>query len=210
MFKVVFQILVLFDDYIGEIICGVDEVGCGLLVGLVFVVVVIFDLVCLVKGLCDFKKFFEVVCDSLVLEIKELVLVWVIVFCNEQEIDEFNILYVSMLVMCCVVEVFFMLFMLVLIDGNCCLVMSICFEVIVKGDDKVLVILVVFIFVKIVCDVVLLVLYDVYLYYGFDCYKGYLILLYLEMLCLYGVLLVYCCFYVLVKVLLFGQMVVMV
>lgn len=41
---------------------GVDEVGCGLLVGDVVIVVVIFDLNKLIVGLVDFKKLLDKKC----------------------------------------------------------------------------------------------------------------------------------------------------
>lgn len=81
------------------LVVGVDEVGCGLLVGVVVIVVVIFDLVCLIVGLNDFKKLSEKCCLVFCEEIKEKVLSWSLGCVEFYEIDELNIFYVIMLVM---------------------------------------------------------------------------------------------------------------
>lgn len=62
--------LFFFEIFVGYVlIVGVDEVGCGLLVGDVVMVVVIFDFNWLIMGLNDFKKFSEKKCLVLFFEI---------------------------------------------------------------------------------------------------------------------------------------------
>lgn len=79
--------------------CGVDEVGCGLFVGLVVVVVVIFDLVWLIDGFDDLKVFFVKKCDLLYDLIVVCLYVYCVVLVSVDEIDMLNILYVMMFVM---------------------------------------------------------------------------------------------------------------
>ena len=181
------QTLALFDDYTGEIICGVDEAGRGPLAGPVFAAAVILDPARPVKGLRDSKKLTEAARDSLALEIKASALAWAIASCNEQEIDELNILHASMLAMRRAVEALSTLPTLALIDGNRCPVMSIRSEAIVKGDDKVPAISAASILAKTARDAALLVLHAQYPNYAFDQHKGYPTPLHLERLRLHGV-----------------------
>lgn len=181
------------------LVVGVDEVGCGFLVGVVVIVVVIFDLVKLIVGLNDFKKFSEKCCLVLFDEIKEKVLCWSLGCVELYEIDELNILYVIMLVMQCVVVGLSIVFEFVLIDGNCCLLLLMFFQVVVKGDSWVVEISVVFILVKVICDVEMVMLDFVFFYYGFVQYKGYFIVVYLQKLQEYGVIEYYWCSFGLVK-----------
>lgn len=146
-----------------QLVVGVDEVGCGLLVGVVVIVVVIFDLVCLIVGLNDFKKLSEKCCLVFYEEIKEKVLSWSLGCVEFYEIDELNIFYVIMLVMQCVVVGLYIVLEYVLIDGNCCLKLLMFVMVVVKGDSCVLEISVVFILVKVMCDVEMVVLDIVFL-----------------------------------------------
>lgn len=179
-------------------VCGIDEVGWGLFVGLVVVVVVIFDLVRLIFGLNDLKKFSEKKCVVLVVLICEWVVVWVVVEVMVEEIDWLNILQVMFFVMQWVVVGLVVCLIGVMVDGNCCLKLDILSEVVVQGDGKIVLIVVVFILVKMVCDVGMLDLYVLYLNYGFDCYMGYLMVVYFVVLEVFGVLLVYWCSFVLV------------
>lgn len=78
--------------------------------------------------------------------------------------------------------------------------LSVCVEVIVSGDVFVLSILVVLIFVKVMCDCMLVDLYECFLVYGFNVYVGYGIVKYFVVLCEYGLCEVYWCLFVLVCV----------
>ncbi|MBP0597120.1 ribonuclease HII [Herbaspirillum sp. LeCh32-8] len=201
------QTLSLF-DYAGEIICGVDEAGRGPLAGPVFAAAVILDPARPVTGLRDSKKLSEAARDGLALEIKANALAWAIASCNEQEIDELNILHASMLAMRRAVEALATVPTLALIDGNRCPVMSIRSEAIVKGDDKVPAISAASILAKTARDAALMSLHDTYPHYGFDRHKGYPTALHLEMLRLHGVSPVHRRSYAPVKALLAGQAVV--
>lgn len=174
-------------DYAGEVICGVDEAGRGPLAGPVFAAAVILDPARPVTGLRDSKKLSEAARDELALEIKANALAWSIASCNEQEIDELNILHASMLAMRRAVESLATIPTLALIDGNRCPVMTIRSEAIVKGDDKVPAISAASILAKTARDAALLVLHDTYPHYGFDRHKGYPTALHLERLRLHGV-----------------------
>lgn len=185
--KAAFQTLALFDDYSGEIICGVDEAGRGPLAGPVFAAAVILDPARPVSGLRDSKKLSEAARDSLAVGIKENALAWAIASCTEQEIDELNILHASMLAMRRAVEALSTLPTLALIDGNRCPVMSIRSEAIVKGDDKVPAISAASILAKTARDAALMVLHETYPQYGFDRHKGYPTALHLDMLRQHGV-----------------------
>lgn len=99
------------------VVVGVDEVGCGFLVGLVMVVVVILYLDCIFEGLNDLKKFGKKCCEVFYDQIFEVVDVGfgeVLVV----EIDEINILWVSYLVMVCVVQDLLGWLDYVLVDGK--------------------------------------------------------------------------------------------
>ncbi|TWC65713.1 ribonuclease HII [Herbaspirillum sp. SJZ099] len=180
------QTLSLF-DYAGEIMCGVDEAGRGPLAGPVFAAAVILDPARPIPGLRDSKKLSEAARDSLALEIKANAIAWAIASCNEQEIDELNILHASMLAMRRAVESLATQPTLALIDGNRCPVMSIRSEAIVKGDDKVPAISAASILAKTARDAALMALHDTYPHYGFDRHKGYPTALHLERLRLHGV-----------------------
>lgn len=184
--KAATQTLSLF-DYAGEIICGVDEAGRGPLAGPVFAAAVILDPARPIPGLRDSKKLSEAARDSLALEIKANAVAWAIASCNEQEIDELNILHASMLAMRRAVESLATLPTLALIDGNRCPVMNIRSEAIVKGDDKVPAISAASILAKTARDAALMVLHDTYPHYAFDRHKGYPTALHLERLRLHGV-----------------------
>lgn len=108
------------------------------------------------------------------------------------EIDVFNIYQVMMFGMCCVVEGVVYVVQFVCIDGNVVFKGLFCLvQVLVGGDVLDCVIMVVLILVKVSCDCYMLVLYEQYFEYGFDQYKGYGILVYLVVLCMYGFCLQY-------------------
>ena len=179
--------LFAFDDYAGEIICGVDEAGRGPLAGPVFAAAVILDPARPIVGLRDSKKLSEASREALALEIKDRAIAWAIAECSEDEIDQLNILHASMLAMRRAVESLQSVPTLALIDGNRCPVMAIRSEAIVKGDDKVPAISAASILAKTARDAALLVLHEQYPHYAFDQHKGYPTALHLERLRLHGV-----------------------
>ncbi|WP_016835430.1 ribonuclease HII [Herbaspirillum lusitanum] len=179
--------LFAFDNYVGEIICGVDEAGRGPLAGPVFAAAVILDPARPIVGLRDSKKLSEASRDALALEIKDRAIAWAIAECSENEIDQLNILHASMLAMRRAVEALETIPTLALIDGNRCPVMTIRSEAIIKGDDKVPAISAASILAKTARDAALLVLHAQYPNYAFDQHKGYPTALHLERLQLHGV-----------------------
>ena len=174
-------------DYVGELICGVDEAGRGPLAGPVFAAAVILDPAKPIHGLRDSKKLTEARRDELAVEIKAHALSWSIAQCSEAEIDELNILHASMLAMRRAVEGLHVKPTLALIDGNRCPVMPYRSEAIVQGDDKVAEISAASILAKTARDAALVLLHEQYPHYGFDQHKGYPTALHLERLKLHGV-----------------------
>lgn len=73
------------------IICGIDEVGRGFLVGLVVVCVIILNLNYNYLGFDDLKKVFVMKCLELNEVLKNEVIVFVYGIVIVEEIDEFNI-----------------------------------------------------------------------------------------------------------------------
>jgi ribonuclease HII len=174
-------------DYVGEIICGVDEAGRGPLAGPVFAAAVILDPGHPVAGLRDSKKLTEARRDALAIEIKAHALAWSIAECSEAEIDTLNILQATMLAMRRAVEGLKMTPTLALIDGNRCPVMAIRSEAIVRGDDKVPAISAASILAKTARDAALVILHQRYPVYAFDRHKGYPTELHMERLRQHGV-----------------------
>lgn len=174
-------------DYVGEIICGVDEAGRGPLAGAVFAAAVILDPARPIEGLRDSKKLNESRRNALAAQIKSQALAWSIAQCSESEIDEINILQASMLAMRRAVESLTIVPTLALIDGNRCPVMTIRSEAIIKGDDKVPAISAASILAKTARDASLLELHEKYPHYAFDQHKGYPTALHLERLRQHGV-----------------------
>ncbi|AMP00932.1 ribonuclease HII family protein [Collimonas arenae] len=176
-----------YDDYEGEIICGVDEAGRGPLAGPVFAAAVILDPQRPLIGVRDSKKLTAERREALAEQIKANALAWAIAECSEEEIDSLNILQATMLAMRRAVEGLSTLPTLALIDGNRCPTLSIRSEAIVKGDDKVQAISAASILAKTARDAALQVLHEQYPHYAFDQHKGYPTALHMERLRLHGV-----------------------
>ncbi|MBC7489721.1 MAG: ribonuclease HII [Glaciimonas sp.] len=174
-------------DYPNEIICGVDEAGCGPLAGPVFAAAVILDSSRPIMGLRDSKKLTAERRETLTLQIKECALAWAIAECSEEEIDTLNILQASMLAMRRAVEGLSLLPTLALIDGNRCPLITVRAEAIIKGDDKVQAISAASILAKTARDNALCILHEQYPLYAFDQHKGYPTLIHMERLRLHGV-----------------------
>jgi ribonuclease HII len=171
----------------GELICGVDEAGRGPLAGAVYAAAVILDPRRPIDGLRDSKKLSALQREALALCIKRDALAWSVAFCSEAEIDKLNILQASMLAMRRAIEGLAMTPTLALIDGNCCPVMAVRSEAIIKGDDTVPSISAASILAKTTRDAALMQLHLQYPNYGFDQNKGYPTELHLERLRLHGV-----------------------
>ena len=81
------------------LVCGVDEVGRGPLVGDVVAAAVILDPNNPIDGLRDSKKLSEKKRESLAVMIKEKAKGWAIQSATAKEIDDINILQASLLAM---------------------------------------------------------------------------------------------------------------
>jgi ribonuclease HII len=182
-----FEALFPLSDYVGEVICGVDEAGRGPLAGPVMAAAVILDPAFPIKGLRDSKKLSEARRDALAIEIKKYAIAWAVAECSEQEIDDINILQASLLAMRRAVEGLSVVPTLALIDGNRCPVMTLRAIAVVKGDDKVAAISAASILAKTARDQRLVELHQLYPHYALDQHKGYPTALHLARLLEHGV-----------------------
>ena len=198
------DLLSMFKEIGGEIICGVDEAGRGPLAGPVFAAAVILDPANPIAGLRDSKKLSAAKREALAVLIQRDALAWSIAQCSEAEIDALNILQATMLAMRRAIEGLSLLPTLALIDGNRCPPCAMRAEAIIKGDDKVAEISAASILAKTARDAVLLTMHQQYPQYAFDQHKGYPTALHLERLRLHGVAPVHRKSYAPVRALLLG------
>lgn len=174
-----------------EIICGIDEVGRGPLVGNVVAAAVIlpahFDL----PGLKDSKKLSSSQREDLSRLIKHSALAWGIGQASPEEIDRINILYASLLAMTRAFQEMLQRFPiqpdLVLVDGNRLPELNYPAQAIVKGDTKIPQISAASIIAKVHRDEQMLELHATYPQYGFNHHMGYPTKQHLEKIKIYGV-----------------------
>jgi len=171
-----------------ELICGVDEVGRGPLVGDVVTAAVILDPVRPIAGLADSKTLSEKRRLVLADEIRAKALCWHIGRASPQEIDRLNILQATMLAMQRAVAGLQVAPARVLVDGNRLPELAYPAEAVVKGDSKVAAISAASILAKVVRDEEMLALDARFPQYGFAKHKGYPTKVHLDALVRYGVL----------------------
>ena len=157
-----------------QLICGVDEVGRGPLVGAVVTAAVILDPNKPILGLNDSKKLSEKKRLLLAAEIREKALSWSLGRAEVEEIDSLNILHATMLAMERAVAGLHIRPEWVLIDGN---------RVpeglkgragaVVKGDSLVPEISAASILAKVARDAEMTALHQQYPQYNFAGHKGY-------------------------------------
>ena len=156
------------------IYAGTDEAGRGPLVGNVVAGAVILDPDNPIEGLADSKKLSEKKRDALFDVIMEKALAVGVGIATPAEIDEFNILWASMLAMERAVEALKIVPDMVLVDGNKIpkhLMMPA--KAVVKGDMLVKEISAASIIAKVTRDRELEELDKLYPEYGFASHKGY-------------------------------------
>src|SRR5690606_16342901 len=117
-----------------QLICGVDEVGRGPLIGAVVTAAVILDPNKPIAGLTDSKKLSEKRRTELAVLIKQNALCWALGRAEPAEIDQLNILHATMLAMRRAVAALSIKPEWVLVDGNRTTDFGLPATAIVKGD----------------------------------------------------------------------------
>ena len=172
-----------------QLICGVDEVGRGPLVGAVVTAAVILDPNNPVGGLNDSKKLSEKKRQQLAEEIKAKALSWSLGRAEVHEIDSLNILHATMLAMTRAVEGLHIKPDWALIDGNRVPKdIGVQASAVVKGDALVPEISAASILAKVARDKEMQQLAELYPHYGFAGHKGYPTAEHLAAIKTYGVI----------------------
>lgn len=172
-----------------QLICGVDEVGRGPLVGAVVTAAVILDPNNPIIGLNDSKKLSEKKRLQLAEEIKAKALSWSLGRAEVHEIDSLNILHATMLAMTRAVQGLHIKPEWALIDGNRVpkdIVVQA--SAVVKGDALVPEISAASILAKVARDEEMQQLAQLYPHYGFANHKGYPTAEHLAAIKAYGVI----------------------
>ena len=157
-----------------QLICGVDEVGRGPLVGAVVTAAVILDPNNPISGLNDSKKLSEKKRLQLAEEIKAKALSWSLGRAEVHEIDSLNILHATMLAMTRAVQGLHIKPEWALIDGNRVPKdIGVQASAVVKGDALVPEISAASILAKVARDEEMQQLAELYPQYGFAGHKGY-------------------------------------
>ncbi|MEO3878335.1 MAG: ribonuclease HII [Pseudomonadota bacterium] len=170
------------------LICGVDEVGRGPLVGAVVTAAVILDPSRQIAGLTDSKKLSEKRRVELAEQIKQQALGWALGRAEPHEIDELNILHATMLAMRRAVAALSIRPEWVLVDGNRTTDFGIPASAVVKGDLLVPEISAASILAKVARDSEMQALHQAHPQYGFDSHKGYPTAAHLAAIAEHGVL----------------------
>ncbi|HEY9044024.1 MAG TPA: ribonuclease HII [Rheinheimera sp.] len=171
-----------------RLICGVDEVGRGPLIGAVVTAAVILDPTKPISGLTDSKKLSEKRRSELVEQIKQHALCWALGRAEPAEIDELNILHATMLAMRRAVAALSVQPEWVLVDGNRTTDFGIPASAVVKGDLLVAEISAASILAKVARDDEMQALHLQHPQFGFADHKGYPTAAHLAAIARYGVL----------------------
>ena len=171
-----------------QLICGVDEVGRGPLIGAVVTAAVILDPNKPIAGLTDSKKLSEKRRTELAELIKQNALCWALGRAEPAEIDQLNILHATMLAMRRAVAALSIKPEWVLVDGNRTTDFGLPATAIVKGDLLVPEISAASILAKVARDTEMHALHQAYPDYGFDAHKGYPTAAHLAAIGVHGVL----------------------
>lgn len=171
-----------------RLICGVDEVGRGPLIGAVVTAAVILDPAKPITGLTDSKKLSEKRRAELAEQIKQHALCWALGRAEPEEIDQLNILHATMLAMRRAVAALPVKPEWVLVDGNRTTDFGVPATAVVKGDALVAEISAASILAKVARDAEMHTLHQVYPQYGFADHKGYPTVAHLAAIAEHGVL----------------------
>ena len=171
-----------------RLICGVDEVGRGPLIGAVVTAAVILDPAKPIAGLTDSKKLSEKRRTELAEQIKQHALCWALGRAEPKEIDQFNILHATMLAMRRAVAALPIKPEWVLVDGNRTTDFGVRATAVVKGDALVAEISAASILAKVARDAEMHALHQAYPQYGFADHKGYPTVAHLAAIAEHGVL----------------------
>lgn len=155
------------------LLCGVDEVGRGPLVGAVVTAAVILNPQQPIAGLTDSKKLSEKRRTELSELIKQQALCWALGRAEPHEIDELNILHATMLAMRRAVAALSIRPEWVLVDGNRAPDFGIPASAVVKGDLLVPEISAASILAKVARDEEMQTLHLAHPHFGFAAHKGY-------------------------------------
>lgn len=171
------------------IIAGVDESGCGSLVGSVVVSAVILTKlqIKLISGLMDSKILNKKKRLFLYENIKKYALNWSIGYASNDEIDNMNVLQARLLAMRRAINNLSVKPDIALIDGNRAPdLKNVRYQCIIKGDKIIPVISAASIIAKVTRDQDMLILDVLYPKYGLAHHKGYPTNFHLKQLNLYG------------------------
>lgn len=171
-----------------RLICGVDEVGRGPLIGAVVTAAVMLDPAKPIAGLTDSKKLSEKRRAELAEQIKQHALCWALGRAEPEEIDQLNILHATMLAMRRAVAALPIRPEWVLVDGNRTTDFGVPASAVIKGDALVAEISAASILAKVARDAEMHALHQAYPQYGFADHKGYPTVAHLAAIAEHGVL----------------------
>lgn len=168
-------------------ICGVDEAGRGPLCGPVVAAAVILPKDCIIEGVNDSKKLSEKKREMLYDEIIKNALAVGVGMCDQDVIDEINILNATKKAMCEAIKNLNIKADYVLIDGNQKIDIKLPQDTVVKGDSKSESIAAASIIAKVTRDRIMLEYDKKYPEYGFAKHKGYGTKAHIEAIEKYGI-----------------------
>lgn len=180
--------MMLYQRPDADLICGVDEVGRGPLVGAVVTAAVILNPAKPIIGLTDSKKLSEKRRVELAAEIKQHALCWALGRAEPEEIDQLNILHATMLAMRRAVAALTVRPEWVLVDGNRTTEFGVPASAVIKGDLLVPEISAASILAKVARDEEMQALHLQHPQFGFADHKGYPTAAHLAAISQYGVL----------------------
>lgn len=156
-----------------ELICGVDEAGCGPLAGPVIAAAVILDPHNPIAGLADSKKLTARKRETLAVLIQQYAIAWAVGRADVTEIDTINILQATLLAMQRAVAALSVKPALALVDGNRPPKLLCPHRTIIDGDVTEPAISAASIIAKVTRDSEMLQWHEQYPQYGFASHKGY-------------------------------------